>query len=267
MTDIIYQGDDGVALFARRLEDRDHRAGGRRRVALLLHGGGPDHESLIPLGDALSDVCSVVVPDVRGYGRSICADPSAHRWSRYASDLIRLLDHLRIDRAVVGGAGLGGTIAARAALAHPDRAEALVLISVEDVEDDAAKDAEKAFMAAFATRVREEGLARAWAPILPNLAPVIRTMVEDAIPRSDPASIAAAAAIGDDRSFRALEDLSAISCPTLIVAGMDWRHPPELAARLAALIPSGRLAPARSPRILRRLPSSPKHWPPRSVIS
>lgn len=250
MTDIFYQGDDGVALFARRLEDRDHPAGGRRRLALLLHGGGPDHESLIPLADALSDLCSVVLPDVRGYGRSTCVDPSAHSWSRYASDLIRLLDHLRIDRAVVGGAGLGGTVAARAALAYPDRVEALVLISVEDVEDDAAKEAEKAFMAAFATRVRQDGLAAAWAPILPNLAPVIRAMVEEAIPRSHPASIAAAAAIGDDRSFRALEDLSAINCPTLIVAGMDWRHPPELAARLAALIPNGRLAPrSMSPEI------------------
>lgn len=243
MTDLIYQGDDGIALFARRLEGGDHRAGDSHRVVVLLHGGGPDHESLIPLGASLSEICSVVLPDVRGYGRSICTEPDAHGWSRYASDLIRLLDHLRIDRAVVGGTGLGGTVAARAALAYPDRVEALILISVEDVEDDAAKEAERAFMAAFASRVRDDGLAAAWAPILPNLAPIIRAMVEDAIPRSDPASIAAAAAIGKDRSFRTLEAFSAISCPTLIVAGMDWRHPPELAARLAALIPQGRLSP------------------------
>lgn len=242
MTELFYQGDDGVALFARRLESRDSRAGEERPSVVLLHGGGPDHESLIPLGETLSDLCSVVLPDVRGYGRSVCTEPATHTWARYASDLIRLLDHLRIDRAVVGGAGLGGTVAARAALAYPDRVEALVLISVEDVEDDAAKEAEIAFMAAFAARVRDDGLAAAWAPILPNLAPIIKAMVEDAIPRSDPASIAAAATIGRDRSFRTLEELRAIHCPTLIVAGMDWRHPPRLAAHLAATIPNGRLA-------------------------
>lgn len=242
MTNLLYQGQDGLKLFARRLGART-RPGDERRPLLLLHGGGPDHESLVPLGEALSDRCSVVLPDVRGYGRSTCAEPDAHRWSRYVSDLIRLLDVLQIDRAVVGGAGLGGMVAARTALAHPDRVEALILISVEDVEDDAAKDAEVAFLEAFASRVRDQGLAAAWAPILPDLAPVIRAMVEDAIPRSDPASIAAAAAIGKDRSFRTLEELGAIQCPTLVVAGMDWRHPPELAARVADLMPHGRLSP------------------------
>ena len=53
MTNLIYHGEDGVALFACRLEDRDRRAGDDRRVVVLLHGGGPDHESLIPLGEAL----------------------------------------------------------------------------------------------------------------------------------------------------------------------------------------------------------------------
>lgn len=240
MTHFQYVGDDGVDLFARRLGDPDRAD---QRAVVLLHGGGPDHESLIPLGEALSDGCAVILPDVRGYGRSVCTDPAAHLWSRYASDVIRLLDSLRIEQAVVGGAGLGGTVAARAALACPDRVEAVILISVEDLEDDSAKAAEIAFMDAFALRVRTEGLAAAWAPILPALAPVIRAMVEDAIPRSDPTSIAAAAAIGRDRSFRTLGDLGAILCPTLIVAGMDWRHPPELAARLAALMPEGRLAP------------------------
>jgi 3-oxoadipate enol-lactonase len=243
VTNLIYQGEDGFALFARRLGAVDKRAGGDRRAVILLHGGGPDHESLVPLGEALSSLCSVVLPDIRGYGRSICTDRDAHSWSRYASDVIRLLDSLQIERAIIGGAGLGGTVAARTALAYPDRVEALILISVEDVEDDAAKEAEMTFMDAFASRVRSDGLAAAWTPILPSLSPVIRAMVEDAIPRSNAASIAAAAAIGKDRSFRTLDEFRAIGCPALIVAGMDWRHPPELAARVAALIPHGRLSP------------------------
>lgn len=243
MTHLYYEGADGTPLYACRLDVGRFEPSEHLPTLVLLHGGGPDHQSLAPLGGALTDHCSVILPDIRGYGRSVCSEPKAHTWSHYASDVIRLLDDLDLERAIIGGAGLGGTIAVRTALAYPERVAALVLISVEDIEDDAAKVAEIAFMEAFASRAREEGLAAAWAPILPDLAPVIRAMVEDAIPRSNATSIAAAAAIGQDRSFLSPDEFRAIQCPALIVAGMDWRHPPELAAHLAGLMPHGRLAP------------------------
>lgn len=66
-----------------------------------------------------------------------------------------------------------------------------MLISLEDIEDDAAKQAEIVFMEAFAARVHAGGLDAAWNPILPNL--------REALPDADPASAAAAAAIGYDR--------------------------------------------------------------------
>ncbi|MDT7529859.1 hypothetical protein OVY29_14440 [Sphingopyxis sp. SE2] len=66
----------------------------------------------------------------------------------------------------------------------------------------------------------------------------------DAIPRSNAASIAAAAAIGDDRAFRDVSELAAIAMPTLIIPGMDERHPQALAEQLADLLPHGKLAAA-----------------------
>lgn len=144
----------------------------------------------------------------------------------------------------MGGAGLGATVTLRAALARPDRFRAAVLISVEDVEDDERKEEEIAFLDAFAARVRAEGIEAAWEPILKDLAPVIGDMVRDAIPRSDPASVAAAAAIGRDRSFLTLGELAAVAAPALIIPGMDARHPTELAEELARILPRGRLAPA-----------------------
>lgn len=246
LNEITYRGGDGWLLHA--------VAVGPAREGpplVLLHGGGPDHHSLVPLARRLADLRTVVLPDIRGYGRSVCTDPGRHTWGQYAADVISLLDHLGAARAVVGGAGLGTTITLRTALAYPERVHAAVLISVEDIEDDESKQAEVAFMDAFASRVRAEGIGAAWAPILETLPPVIGAMVRDAIPRSDPASIAAAAAIGRDRSFRGVSELAAVTAPTLVIPGADWRHPPALAEQLARTLPNGRLARAAMAEDLR----------------
>lgn len=243
MTELMYRGSDGWPLVANIVEQTG--ASEKCGVPLvLLHGGGPDHHMFVPLARELADLCTVVLPDVRGYGRSICADSARHTWAQYADDVISLLNHIGAGRVIVGGAGLGATIALRTAIARPDRVRALVLISVEDIEDDAKKAAEVAFMDAFAERVRSAGIDAAWAPILPDLAPVISALVRDAIQRSHPASIAAAAAIGHDRSFKSVDELAVINVPTLIFAGMDERHPAALAQQLARLLPCGRLATA-----------------------
>ncbi|WP_249645653.1 alpha/beta fold hydrolase [Nocardia sputi] len=209
-----------------------------------MHAGGPDHESLLPLAARLADRRRVVLPDLRCYGRSVCADPARHTWAQYTDDVMRLLDHLGLPGAALGGAGLGSTITLRVAAAHPVLVRAAVLIEdIEDIEDDAAKEAEIRFLDAFAARVAAEGIEAGWEPILAGFPPVVGAMVRDAIPRSDPASIVAAAAIGRDRSFRDVAELAAITAPTLVFPGTDARHPTALAEEVARILPRGRLAP------------------------
>ncbi|MFJ4689135.1 alpha/beta fold hydrolase [Streptomyces sp. NPDC088789] len=234
MDEIMFPGGDGLPLYA--------AAVGSGQVVVLLHAGGPDHHSMVPLAERLGDRFRVVLPDLRGYGRSVCTDPARHTWARYTDDVVRLLDHLGAEGAALAGAGLGSTVALRAALTHPDRVRAVVLIGVEDIEDDAAKEAEIAFLDAFAARVAAEGIEAGWEPILAGFPPVVGAMVRDAIPRSDPASIVAAAAIGHDRSFRDVGELAAITAPTLVFPGTDARHPSALAAEVAATVRHGRLA-------------------------
>ncbi len=158
MTELTYRGTDGCPLHATIIDPALRAATADvGPLVVLLHGGGPDHRMLIPLAQQLADY-KVVLPDIRGYGRSICADPSRHTWSQYADDVIALMDRLRVHQVVVGGAGLGTTITLRTAVAYPDRVSALVLISVEDIEGDQAKEAEIVFLDAFAARVRAEGI-------------------------------------------------------------------------------------------------------------
>ncbi|MEU6484042.1 alpha/beta hydrolase [Streptomyces sp. NPDC046887] len=234
MEEISYQSADDCTLHA--------AITGEGQALVLLHAGGPDHQSMLPLAERLADRFSVVLPDLRGYGRSVCTDPACYSWARYVEDVMRLLDHIGRSSAVLAGAGLGSTITLRTAAAHPERVRAAVLIGVEDIEDDEAKKAEIRFLDAFAARVEAHGIEAGWEPILAGLPPVVGTMVRDAIPRSDPASIVAAAAIGHDRSFRSVDELATISTPTLVFPGTDPRHPTALAEAAAAALPNGQLA-------------------------
>ncbi|MFJ4791132.1 hypothetical protein [Streptomyces sp. NPDC088794] len=96
---------------------------------------------------------------------------------------------------------------------------------------------------AFAERVAADGIETGWAPILAALPPVVGAMVRDAVPRSDPAGIVAAAAIGHDRSFRSVAELATITAPALVFPGTD---PPDRVGRgAAAALPHGEPATVR----------------------
>ncbi|WP_043735316.1 MULTISPECIES: alpha/beta fold hydrolase [Nocardia] len=234
MPKLTYRGGDGCPLHATVI--------GAGPALILMHADGPDHESMLPLAARLADRHTVVLPDLCGYGRSVSTDPARHTWAQYTDDIVHLLDHLGLPVAALGGAGLGSTITLRMAAANPHRVRAAVLIGVEDIEDDAAKEEEIRFLDAFADRVAADGIEAGWEPILAGFPPVVGAMVRDAIPRSDPASIVAAAAIGRDRSFRDVAELGAITTPTLVFPGTDTRHPTALAERAAKVLPHGRLA-------------------------
>lgn len=240
-----FKGPDGCPLFATTL--------GYGPTVVLLHGGGPDRRSLLPLAVQLHDRYRVVLPDIRGYGQSVCVDRGRHRWDQYVDDVAALLDHLGVKSAAVGGTGLGSTIAARAGLRRPDRISHVMMISPEDIEDDRGKAAENAMITAFVARAREAGLRAAWDSILPLLSPFIADMIEDAIDRTDVDSFLAAMAIVEDRAFTSTDELAALSVPTLIVPGADIRHPEALARRCREAIPHATLAPGVLTPALRTL--------------
>lgn len=66
-----------------------------------------------------------VLFDNRGVGLSTGGSPASI--DQMADDTFRLMDHLEIETAVLFGMSMGGTIAQRLVLDHPDRVEALIL--------------------------------------------------------------------------------------------------------------------------------------------
>jgi len=131
----------------------------------------------------------------------------------------------RIDGAVLVGHSLGGLVCVRAALKHPERVRALVLVAPVGVP-----------------------LARS---LTQNLAPLVRTvvaapralvplLVRDAI-RMGPFALVrgAATAVGAD----VREELSSLHIPTLLVWGSrDPLVPPGLAEEWHRALPDARLA-------------------------
>lgn len=207
-----------------------------KSAVVLLHGGGPDHQSLLPLAQRICHDRTVVLPDVRGYGKSVCYDSTSYTWANYASDINDLLNFLQIPDAVIGGAGIGTTISLKTAITYPERVSGLILISIEDIEDDKHKEEEITFFEKYMDQIRKNGLTAAWESILNNLSPVIGAMVRDGIPRSDTKSVLAAASIVYDRAFHHINELREISVPLLIIPGNDHRHPSTLAMQLAQLL-------------------------------
>jgi 4,5:9,10-diseco-3-hydroxy-5,9,17-trioxoandrosta-1(10),2-diene-4-oate hydrolase len=98
---------------------------------LMLHGGGPGASGLSNYSrniEALARNFRVLVPDMPGYGRSSKDIKAADPFGDIASAMVGLLDALDITSAHVVGNSLGGAVALRLALDHPDRVGRLVLM-------------------------------------------------------------------------------------------------------------------------------------------
>jgi len=111
----------------RRLGYETYGAGDR--ILVLLHGLLMDARLNRGLARALaSRGHRVVLLDLLGHGAS---DKPVHaaeyRVDVYAEQVIGLLDHLRAQRAVVGGLSLGANVSLHVAARHPDRVQGLVL--------------------------------------------------------------------------------------------------------------------------------------------
>ena len=99
---------------------------------VLLHGFGASLYSWQPVLAPLSDLGTVIAYDRPAFGlteRPLTWDgPNPYGPDSQIALLITLLDHYGLDRAILVGNSAGGTVAMQAALAHPDRVAALILV-------------------------------------------------------------------------------------------------------------------------------------------
>jgi 3-oxoadipate enol-lactonase len=109
--------------------------GGSGPAIVLAHGFLMDRSMFEPQVAALRDNHRVITWDERGFGETVFDDQPFTYWD-LAADCIALLDHLDIDRAVVGGMSQGGFISLRVALTAPERVRALILLDTQAGTED-----------------------------------------------------------------------------------------------------------------------------------
>ncbi len=204
-----------------------------REDALGLFGWGehlPDHR--------------VVRWDARGHGASgPGADDHAYRWPALAQDLLDLADLLGIERFAAGGASMGTATALHAAVAAPERVDALVLAIPPTAWETRVGQVD--LYRTGAELIEAEGIDRYLAVAAERPVPEIFAELGE-VARSTPDVVeavlpsvlrgAAASDLPDPEQLRLLTQ------PALILAwDTDPGHPLSTARALAELLPAAEL--------------------------
>ena len=115
-----YVGVNGIKLY--------HEIYGAGDPLVLLHGGLMTiGEMSVPL-ESLAKSRKVIAVELQGHGRTADTDRPLS-FETMGDDIAALLDHLDIPKADVAGLSLGGAVALRTAIQHPDKVRRLVVIS------------------------------------------------------------------------------------------------------------------------------------------
>ncbi len=239
--------------------------GGGAQTIVLLHGLTATRRYVVMGSRALERAgMRVIAYDARGHGRSSPVRERKYGYEHLSADLGALLDHARVERAVLAGASMGAHTAVRYALEHPERVAALALITPAY---DAARDAASGFERwdALARGLRGdgvEGFVRAYdlASVPERWRSTLETVLRQRLGAHEhPEAVAdALEVVPRSRPFEEIGALAAIAAPTVIVASRDEAdpgHPLAVGELYARTIPGARLV------------VEPEEDPPRSPIA
>jgi pimeloyl-ACP methyl ester carboxylesterase len=101
------------------------RSGGSGPVVVLLHGYAENSDSWAPLAADLMKDHTVVVPDLRGIGRSSKPETGYDKKTE-AKDIRAVVTRLGYDRTFVVAHDIGNMVAYAYAAMYPDKVERLV---------------------------------------------------------------------------------------------------------------------------------------------
>lgn len=200
----------------------------KKPVLVLLHGFFMDSRMFYRQHEAFADRFRVISVDLRGFGQTTRATGAVSLYDMI-DDVLSVVDALGIERFYLGGMSMGGYLAQRMALKFPERVAGLILIATQAGRDNPETVAE------YSQLVDNWGNEAVRSAIIDNLLPVIigDNDAECAFWRPvwqayRPEAIAVPMQAMLERDDI---DVTAITCPTLIVHGADDVGIPPSAAQ------------------------------------
>ncbi|MBU6400080.1 MAG: alpha/beta hydrolase [Verrucomicrobia bacterium] len=226
-----------------------YREGGSGLPFIFQHGLGGDVSQ--PFGlFAPSGGVRLLAFDCRAHGQSRpVGDPEKISLATFAEDLSVFLDHLQIERAVVGGISMGAAVALNVGLRFPKRVLGLVLSRPAWLAGP--RESNVDLFGKVAQFIRRHGPVRGAEVFqrtieftnlrreFPDMARSLLGQFQE--PRAAEA-VVRLERIPRDRPCRDLQELKAIRVPTLVLANRDDPvHPFEYGEALTATIPGAEL--------------------------
>jgi 3-oxoadipate enol-lactonase len=210
-----------------------HEVYGSGPWLVFVHGAGGNHLSWWQQVPHFADRFRCLVFDQRGFGRSTCDGPPDP--TRFAADLIALLDHVGAERATLVGQSMGGWSVLGCALAAPARVTRLVLTgTIAGLLDDAML----ARLAELHSQPRV-GWRAALAPDFPLRDPT-RTFLYEAIAAGNPP--VAPEFLRALMALRHPPDMARLCMPIAVVAGgKDQLFPLDVVRAAHAKLPGAEL--------------------------
>ncbi|MCC7009408.1 MAG: alpha/beta fold hydrolase [Acidobacteria bacterium] len=216
---------------------------------ILLHAFPLNAEQWLPQLSRLPPRVRAIAPDLRGFRGTepfVGGESPDITMDTYARDVLELMSHLDVPRAVIAGSSMGGYVALALWRRAPNRVAGLVLANTRASADTAEARAGRDRLIQLVETEGAPGLAVA---LLPRLLgettrreqPDLGDAVEQMIRANEGRGLQAAMRAMRDRPD-STELLASISCPTTIVAGAeDAVVPPAEADAMRGAIQGARL--------------------------
>jgi len=210
---------------------------GEGPVLVMLHGAMANHQAALPFVAPHSSRYRIIVPDLRGSGRSHSGESLS--FDLLCRDLEALLDSRGVDRAFLGGVSTGSGVALRFALKRPDRIAGLVLVKpvYGGGEKGYTEQQQASFgmMDAVARRAVDEGV-QVLRVLYEDLPSPMREKALAMVEGFDAPSVAATSRFvaSGEQPFTSAQELRSLDLPVLLVRGDDPLHPPEVSDLYAA---------------------------------
>ncbi len=208
-----------------------YEAAGKGQPFVLVHGHPFDHTMWDPQIKAFSNSYKVITPDLRGYGESSLPGKEATRFEDYATDILHLLDKLKVESFHLAGLSMGGQIIMEIFRQAPDRIKTLIFADtfagldtpeIKQGRYDTATRLENEGMDAYADEAIYKMIKPLHVASMPDVSGHVIKMMKGTSPKGAATALRARA----ERIDYLADVLPEIDIPTLVIVGRDDEFTP-----------------------------------------